>query len=77
MLEKRLIDLQNGEEAIVIGAEGGYDFINRLELIGIRKDKPIKKISSIMFHGPITVQIDNMQIAIGHGMAKKIIVRKD
>lgn len=75
-MEKRLIDLQNGEEAIVIGAEGGYELINRLELIGIRKDKPIKKISSIIFHGPITVQIDNMQIAIGYGMAKKILVRK-
>lgn len=76
-MEKRLIDLRNGEEAIVVGAEGGYELINRLELIGIRKDKPIKKISSIIFHGPLTVQIDNMQIAIGYGMAKKILVRKD
>lgn len=76
-MEKRLVDLRDGEEAIVVGALAGYDFINRLELIGIRKEKPIKKITSIMFHGPVTVQIDNMQIAIGYGMAKKIMVRQD
>ncbi|MDZ7673284.1 MAG: FeoA family protein [Halanaerobiales bacterium] len=46
--------------------------------MGIRKDKKIKKVSDMVLKGPITIQIENSsRIAIGRGMAEKIMVRID
>ncbi|MFC1999007.1 ferrous iron transport protein A [Chloroflexota bacterium] len=47
---------------------------HRLASMGIRAGKAITKVSSMMMHGPVTIKIDNSQIALGHGMAKKIHV---
>lgn len=49
----------------------------RLEAMGIRPGKRITKVSSMFGHGPVTISVDSMQIAIGFGMADKIIVELD
>ncbi len=48
--------------------------MGRLQSMGIRPGKRISKVSSHFWRGPQTVEIDNLQIAIGYGMAKKIFV---
>ena len=53
---------------------GGHSMIARLSALGIRPGKKITKISSIFLHGPVTVQVDQAQVAIGFGMASHIIV---
>jgi Fe2+ transport system protein FeoA len=60
--------------ALVKEIKGGHVFISKLQSIGIRTDKMIKKVSGQPLKGPQIVKIDNLQIAIGHGMAKHIIV---
>jgi len=47
---------------------------DRLNALGIRTGKRITKISSMLLHGPVTIQIDRMRVAIGFGMAEKIFV---
>jgi len=42
--------------------------------MGIRPGKKIKKISSNFWCGPQTVEVDNVRVAIGWGMAKKIFI---
>jgi ferrous iron transport protein A len=70
-----LTQLQEGKSGIVVEIQGGHGLIRRLESLGIRTDKKITKVSSQFMRGPITVRIDNFQVAIGFGMARKVIVR--
>ncbi|MFQ6031481.1 MAG: ferrous iron transport protein A [Candidatus Zixiibacteriota bacterium] len=69
-----LTQLEEGESGVVVEIQGGYGFIRRLESLGIRVGKKVTKVSSQFMRGPITVRIDNSQVAIGFGMARKIIV---
>jgi len=73
-MQVSLVEMKAGESGIVVEFLGGRGIINRLDALGIRLCKKITKLSSMLMRGPVTVNVDNMTIAIGHGMAKKIIV---
>ncbi|PIP49168.1 MAG: ferrous iron transport protein A [Chloroflexi bacterium CG23_combo_of_CG06-09_8_20_14_all_45_10] len=63
-----------GQTGTVIGILGGRGLIQRLEALGIRPGKKVTKISSTLLRGPVTLTVDNAQVAIGFGMANRIIV---
>jgi len=63
-----------GQTGTVIGILGGRGLIQRLEALGIRPGKKVTKISSTLLRGPVTLRVDNAQVAIGFGMANRIIV---
>lgn len=69
-----LKDLETGKKAIVQGIMGGYGLQKRLESLNIRVGKKIRKVSSLPFRGPIIIEVDRSKIAIGQGMASKILV---
>ena len=71
-----LTQLREGESGIVAKIDGGFGLTKRLQTLGLRTGKKVTKISSQLMRGPITVRIGNSQIAIGFGMAKKIILRQ-
>ena len=73
-MQVSLDKMEAGESGIVVRLLGGRGSINRLDALGIRLCKKITKISSMLMRGPVIVSVDNTTIAIGHGMAKKIIV---
>ena len=66
-----------GQTGTVISLLGGRGFIRRLDALGIRPGKKIIKISSTLFRGPVTLRVDSTQIAVGFGMANKIIIEVD
>ncbi|MDD5614539.1 MAG: FeoA family protein [Candidatus Omnitrophica bacterium] len=66
--------LKPQEEGLVKDIHGGDSVVSRMQNMGIRIGKKIKKVSAHFCRGPQTVEIDNFQIALGYGMAKKIIV---
>ena len=70
----RLTELKSGQTAIVKEIDGGYEAVERLATLGIRPGKTITKISSHFWKGPIAIRMDKAKVAIGHGMAEKIIV---
>jgi ferrous iron transport protein A len=69
-----LTQLEEGENGVVVDIQGGHGLIRRLESLGIRVGKKVTKVSSQFMRGPITIRIDNFQVAIGFGMARKILV---
>ena len=80
MTDGRLITLRqmwSGQSGIVANIEGGHGLVNRLNALGIRPGKRITKVSSMLMRGPVTIQLDSAQVAIGFGMANKIIVKLD
>jgi len=66
-----------GQSGVVANIEGGHGLVNRLNALGIRPGKRITKVSSMLMRGPVTIQVGNTQVAIGFGMANKIIVKLD
>ncbi|HEX38200.1 MAG TPA: ferrous iron transport protein A [Candidatus Cloacimonetes bacterium] len=71
-----IIDLKKGEQAVIVSHHGGRVFERRMSSLGLRPNAVIKKISSQLFRGPVTVQVGNSQVALGHGMARRIYVER-
>jgi len=69
-----LTQMQPGEAGIVKEIQGGQGLVRKLQSMGVRSQKQITKVSSHFWHGPQTLEIGNMQIAIGFGMARRILV---
>jgi ferrous iron transport protein A len=74
MERTNLTKIRSGERGIVAEINGGHGIRKRLDAMGIRPGSEISKVSSQLMRGPITVALGNAQVAIGFGMAKKIIV---
>ena len=71
-----LEQLSKGKEAVIMGINSGRGLQNRLCCMNIRTGKTIKKITSQPLRGPVIIEIDSRQCAIGRGMAKKILVEE-
>lgn len=72
-----LARMQTGQSGTVVQIQGGHSMVNRLSALGIRPGKRITKVSSMLMRGPVTIQVDRTQVAIGFGMARRIIVELD
>ncbi|MDD4957401.1 MAG: FeoA family protein [Candidatus Omnitrophica bacterium] len=71
-----LTELDNKKRARVIEINGGHNAIARLEALGIRPGKYITKLSAHFWKGPVTIMVDRTKVAVGHGMAKRIMVEE-
>lgn len=72
-MKTSLYMLKNGKKAKIMTMPPGMCG-RRLEAIGLREGKIVKKVSGMPFRGPITLDVDGRQVAIGHGAAGKILV---
>jgi ferrous iron transport protein A len=70
-----LTQMRAGQSGIVIRIDGGHGMVNRLSTMGIIPGKKIAKITSMLMRGPVTVEVDRTQIALGFGMAKRVMVQ--
>ncbi len=53
---------------------GGSIFANRMMSMGIYPGREIIKLSHFALRGPVTIKVGRSVLALGHGMAGKIIV---
>jgi len=72
-----LTQMPTGQSGLVAEIRGGHGMVNRLSALGIRPGKRITKVSGGFIRGPVTVQVDRNQVAIGFGMAMHIIIELD
>ena len=72
-----LAQMKQGQSGTVIQIKGGRHLANRLNALGVMPGKKITKISSMLMRGPVTIEVDRVQVAMGFGMAQKIIVKPD
>jgi ferrous iron transport protein A len=73
-MKKYLNRMKAGEEGVIVELQGGHVFFQRLEAMGIHPGKHIKLISKQPLRGPVAIQAGHSRIALGHGMAQKIVV---
>ncbi len=81
----RLVELKSGERAQVIDMvsdhepeERGHhhgDAAKRLESMGLRNGKQVEMLTN-QGTGPLLLKVDESRIALGRGIAKKIMVVK-
>lgn len=69
--------MSSGQSGIIVELLGGPGLTSRLEAMGIRIGFKIKKISSQFMRGPITIKVGQVSLALGYGMANKIMVEID
>jgi len=72
-----LAEMKTGQTGTVVEVLGGHGLIRRLDALGIRPGKKVTKLSSTLFRGPVILRVNNTQVAVGFGMARKIIVEAD
>jgi len=68
-----LSQLGIGEMARIAAVEGGRGLRQKLYLRGLFEGKVVRMISN---YGPVTVEVDRSVVAIGRGIAQKIIVER-
>jgi ferrous iron transport protein A len=73
MKYKKLTDIKENELSVIHEIKGEHAS-KKLEALGLRPGGKITKISSHFWKGPVTIRSGRMKIAIGHGLADKIIV---
>lgn len=69
-----LLNLKEGEKAVVAYLAGGKGFNDRVRSIGIVEGKTIEVVVKEPFCGPIVLRLGETTISIGRGMASKIKV---
>ena len=77
MPEEKLVTLRqmpSGQSGKVAQIQGGHGLVNRLNALGIRPGKRLTKVSAMVMRGPVTIQLGHTRVAVGFGMANKIIV---
>jgi len=70
----RLTDLNTGDEGTLIGIEGGRGIRSKLFNLGLTPGIKIKIVSKNGW-GPIVLKVRDGKLAIGRGMAEKILVK--
>lgn len=71
-----LTQMKDGQKGKVVNIVGGKSLLNRLDTMGIRVGVEVLKISGHPLGGPVVVQVGGSVVAVGHSMARKIIVEK-
>jgi len=69
-----LVQMRSGQKGKIVEINGGYGLASKLEALGIRTGKEITKISEQLMRGPVLLQHNHTQAAIGFGMASKVFV---
>lgn len=72
-----LSTMKNGQSGKVVAINGGMGMRGRLEALGLRLYSRITKKSGFFKSGPVIVSVGNTDVAIGYGMASRILVEVD
>ena len=71
-----LADLKEGVKAEIIRIDGGFGMQQHLSSLSLKVGSVVRRVPLKHGKGPVMVEVDNNRIAIGRGIARKIIVRE-
>ncbi len=67
-----LAQADEGQRVMIKSLEGGFGFKRRLLSLGIRPDQKVRVLKSAAFGGPLLVEVEGSEVAIGRGAADKV-----
>ncbi|MBN2232218.1 MAG: ferrous iron transport protein A [Deltaproteobacteria bacterium] len=71
-----LSTIHSGCRCRVVRLDGGPNMTQRLDSMGLRIGSIVNKVSNNPFRGPVVFRIDQTELAIGYGMASRIMVEE-
>jgi Fe2+ transport system protein FeoA len=71
----RLTGIKTGRKAVLVSVEGGRAAEKRLLDMGLIVGEEISVINNSGF-GPLTINLKGSRVALGHGLASKLIVKE-
>jgi ferrous iron transport protein A len=74
MRKMSLVQLKANHKGKVAEILGGGNLQNKLANMGVYKGKEITKLSHIGLRGPIVIKAGRSILALGHGVAAKVMV---
>jgi len=72
----QLTSLRKGDAAVILRIEGGSQARQRLMDMGLTEGTKVVVRKCAPFRGPVEVAVRGSTLAIGHGLASKIVVEK-
>ena len=72
-----LIQARADHKGKVVEIAGGGNLRDKLMNMGVYKGKEITKLSHIGLRGPVVIKSGRTILALGHGVAAKIIIEAD
>lgn len=77
MIDRFTLDrIERDTEVEVVEIEGGWGARHRLNRLGIHPGDTLVVKRSGFMHGPILIRVHGMEVALGRGMARKVVVGK-
>lgn len=70
-----LIDLAEGEKGVIVKALGGFGLVRRLAEMGLTPGVEVKLLRKGVFSGPVEIEVRGVALALGSGVASKVLVR--
>ena len=77
MKKVSLVHLKPNHKGKVSEISGGLGLQNRLMSMGLYVGKEITKLSYVGLRGPVVIRVGRSVLALGHGMATKIIIETE
>lgn len=74
---KSLIEMRDGQLAIIVSVSGGRSLTKRLADLGLRSGIMVKVLRSPLFSGPVQIEVCGSRLVLGKGLASKIMVREE
>lgn len=71
---RMLTELARGEEGIIVAIQGGRGMQERLHRLGLHEGQRVRKLSALALGGPVVVLVNRAQVAVGLGIARRIVV---
>jgi len=72
-MTKALIDIKAGEKVDIFSINAGFKAHNFLADLGIHEGEKVRVVKND--YGPIILEVKNTRVAIGRGLAQKILVK--
>ena len=69
-----LANMKSGQTGRIVQIDGGGGMTRRIDTLGLRIDRQIKKVSRQLMRGSVIVSHGNTRAAVGFGMAQRIWV---
>lgn len=77
MRKLSLLKMKEKQKGRVLEILGGYGLGERMASMGIYRGREIIKLSHFALRGPVTIKVGRSVLALGHGMAGKIILEAE
>ena len=74
MARFNLAEIPNGMRAKIVDIAGGIGLQRRLHAMGVRPGRAVTKCSGTFMRGPVVIRMEGTQVALGYGMARKVLV---